>query len=260
VVEQSRMGGEGEHGAEGDTAVRSPPPAPLFDLAAGALGGSRWFMQKEPSTGETRPYRANGIAGIALSAEARVAVFSPILWWTLEGDYWGAIGLTSYGLREKMAVGTTSSRLNAMARVHVKTGQTAHALEAVVECGLGRWTYEPQVAAAPDLENPTGDYTFLRAGLGIHVPFRPFELSAGGAIASAFDAGPLGNRTVSTRPWSVDGWVGAGLSIGPYFGVQALASYTLFSYQLLPLEGLGELPALVTDAYFTLGLAAHVRF
>lgn len=245
---------------EGEAPSAAAPSIPFVDFAVGSLGGGRWFTQKEPSTGETRSYRAAGMAGPAFSVELRPPILSSRLWWTLAADYWQALGLASWSRRENKSVGTTSSRLDAAARVHLKLGSTPAASEVRVDVGLGRWTFDVDLPPAPDLESPTGDYDFLRAGLEWRVPLRPFAVFAGGGVASAFHTGRLGDRVVSKKPWGADASLGASLSLGRHLDVRVFGAYTAFSYELLPVAGLRELPATVADRYATVGVTVHATF
>jgi hypothetical protein len=229
-------------------------------VGAGPTGELRWFVQREPTLGQTRSYRANGIFGLAASADVRVVTFSPRVWWSLAADYWQAISLSSWDLRQNQPVSTTSWRVAGKARVHLRWRPSHEAPETVFEGGYARWAFDVSLPAAPDLESPTGDYQVLRVGLAQRIPFGRFALFAGAGVGAAFTAGPLGNRTVSKVPAAVDGTLGAAVSLSRHVEIRVVADANAFLFELVPPTHLRFAPARVTDAYGTYGAMLHVSY
>lgn len=217
-----------------------------------SLGGDlvfRRFSYNDPLFGTLRPYAIDGgpsaFVGLTLFPITGTRGLRDI---GIASDFARSLGLTSQ-TPQGTSVTTTFQRFRVGLRGRLRFGEGEDATVLGLDATYGRWKFDIKPVNAAGREAPSVDYTRLRLGADLRVPFGRVSLLAGVGYALVPDVGRLGERFPRTKSGEVDGKLGAAVRIVPSLEVRAWGEHARFFHALHPEPGDTNVAGGALDSY-----------
>jgi len=228
-------------------------------------GNQRSFRQLEPTTGETRTYKASVYGGVGVSVGYERSFGHDQLSWSLSADYWRSLFFTSGVRRLGKTVETTAQRMSAIAGLALHPADAQRGTYGWLLAGIGAMRFDfalpsPRSRDDETMELAAGDYSYASVGFAGRVPFAAFTLSLRSSYLIGFHTGAFGAREVKDQPQGVDALAALDYRLLPWLDIGVQGGLTLFWLRLDPLPARKkDAPAEIRDLYVVLGLAAKAH-
>jgi hypothetical protein len=224
-------------------------------------GNQRSFRQLEPTTGETRTYRATVYGGVGVSVGYERSFGHDQLSWSLSADYWRSLFFTSGGRRLGKIVDTTAQRMSALAGLALHPADAQGGTYGWLLAGIGAMRFDFALPNDDEtMELATGDYTYASVGFAGRVPVSALTLALRSSYLMGFHTGAFGAREVKDQPQGVDALAALDYRVLPWLDLGVQGGLTVLWLRLDPLPvRRKDAPAEVRDLYVVLGLTAKAH-